>query len=379
VASPANCQGALAQLPASAVIVAAISENQMTRRTAMGAAGAAGVAFLIGGIRPSARGLSDDGVEQAVAATCTMTPAKTVGPYFVDERLNRSDVRETQDGAKLALTMFVFDADNDCTPVEGATVDIWHCNASGLYSDESANGTSGQTWLRGYQTTDSSGKVTFTTIYPGWYSGRAVHIHFKVRVYNGSTETLEFTSQMFFTDDMNTAVFKQAPYSSRTAPDTTDATDNVYGTDGSSLLLAPQSDGAGGYTADFSVGMSRQTSQLNNDSAGGGGTTTTGDTSVDASLSSVKALRTSAGARKLRVKVTSGDAVAVVARLTRNGKTLVKTGSRSLATGTHTFTVTIPGAVKAGAATLRLTFTDAAGNTKTAKRTVHVARRRTSG
>src|SRR5207248_2152746 len=151
----------------------------------------------------------------------------------------------------------------------------------GLYSDESANGTSGQTWLRGYQTTDASGKVTFTTIYPGWYSGRAVHIHFKVRVYNGSTETLEFTSQMFFTDDMNAAAFKQAPYASRPSPDTTDSTDNIYGTDGSSLLLQPQSDGAGGYTAD----------------------------------------------------------------------------------------------VSAGAATLRVTFTDAAGNTKTAKRTVHVAKR----
>ena len=115
----------------------------MNRRAAIGAAGASGVAFLIGGIRPSAGGLFDEGVEQAVAATCVMTPAKTEGPYFVDEKLNRSDIRETQDGGKLALTMYVFDADNDCAPVQGATVDMWHCNASGLYSDESANGTSG--------------------------------------------------------------------------------------------------------------------------------------------------------------------------------------------------------------------------------------------
>jgi protocatechuate 3,4-dioxygenase beta subunit len=337
-------------------------ENKITRRAAMGAAGATGVAVLIGGIRPTARGLSDDGVEQAVAATCVMTPAKTEGPYFVDEKLNRSDIRESQDGAKLVLTMYVFDADNDCAPVQGTTVDIWHCNAAGLYSDESANGTSGQKWLRGYQTTDASGKVTFTTIYPGWYSGRAVHIHFKVRA-----SGLEFTSQLFFTDDMNTAVFKQAPYASRPTPDTTDKTDNIYGTDGSSLLLQPQSDGAGGYTADFSVGVSGGSS---------GSGSTSSDSSVAAALSSVKALRTSAGTRRLRLTVTSSEAVTAVARLTRSGKTLLKTGSRSLAAGKHSFKVTIPSSVRSGAATLRVTFKDAAGNAKTATRTVHVAKRR---
>src|SRR5262249_54783384 len=150
---------------------------------------------------------------EAASGSCVMTVAKTVGPYFVDEKLNRSDVRSnTSDGAvqagiPLTLKLQVFDADNDCAPVSGATVDIWHANAAGLYSDESANGTSGQNWLRGYQTTDSGGAVTFTTIYPGWYTGRTVHIHFKVRVYNGATETLEFTSQLFFTDDMNKQVF----------------------------------------------------------------------------------------------------------------------------------------------------------------------------
>jgi len=268
-------------------MVGAMTETHITRRTAIGAAGTAGVAFLIGGVRPGAHGLLDDGVEQAVAATCVMTPAKTEGPYFVDEKLNRSDIRESQDGAKLALTMYVFDADNDCAPVQGATVDIWHCNASGLYSDESANGTSGQTWLRGYQTTDASGKVTFATIYPGWYSGRAVHIHFKVRA-----SSLEFTSQLFFTDDMNATVFKQSPYSSRPTPDTSDSSDNIYGTDGSSLLLAPQSDGAGGYTADFSVGVS--------------GGSTSGSTSTDSSVSSTTRTSSSrpSGRRSSRPRAT---------------------------------------------------------------------------
>src|SRR4051812_19571517 len=157
-----------------------MTENRnLTRRGALGAAGfagAAGVAYLVGGVRPSGDGsVVDAGTDEAAAATCVMTPAKTVGPYFVDEKLNRSDVRESQPGIPLVLNMFVFDADKDCAPVKGAQVDIWHCNASGKYSDEDDNGTSGQKWLRGFQTTDSSGRVTFTTIYPGWYSGRAIH------------------------------------------------------------------------------------------------------------------------------------------------------------------------------------------------------------
>ena len=338
---------------------------ELTRRQAIGAAGATGVAFLIGGVRPSAAHVLDAGADEAVTAKCVMTPAKTEGPYFVDEKLNRSDVREDQPGVPLRLTMYVFDADNDCAPVKGAQVDIWHANASGRYSDESANGTSGQTWLRGYQATDADGKVTFTTIYPGWYSGRAVHIHFKVRTYSGSTETLEFTSQLFFTDEMNRTVFQQAPYSSRGNPDTTDETDNIYGSDGSSLLLHPQSDGAGGYTADFSVGVSGGSDNSS--------TSAPSDTSVNASLKSLAAVRTAAGTRRLRLRVRSGERVTAVAKLTRAGRTLVRR-SGTLSAGTHTLRTRIPARVKAGGATLRLTLTDAAGNTKTVTRTVHVPR-----
>jgi protocatechuate 3,4-dioxygenase beta subunit len=177
----------------------------MTRRAAVGAAGAGGVALLFAGLRASGGATLLDalGPEQAqAAATCVMTPAKTVGPYFVDEKLQRSDVRSNtgdgavQAGVPLTLRMFVFDAGRDCAPVQGATVDIWHVNAICLYSDVAQNGTSGQNWLRGFQTKDADGLVTFRTIWPGWYTGRAVHIHFKVRVSNGSATTLEFTSQM---------------------------------------------------------------------------------------------------------------------------------------------------------------------------------------
>jgi protocatechuate 3,4-dioxygenase beta subunit len=353
--------------------------DQLTRRHVIGAAGAAGVALLIGGVRPGPGGLFDAGPDEAVAATCVMTPAKTVGPYFVDEELNRSDVREGQAGAPLTLTMYVFDADNDCAPVKGAQVDIWHCNASGLYSDEAANGTSGAKWLRGYQLTDAGGKVEFETIYPGWYSGRTVHIHFKVRVYDGSAETLEFTSQMFFTDAMNSAVFASAPYNTRGAPDTTDASDSIYGSDGGMLLLHPTADGSGGYGAEFSVGVSKATSQIGNDSAGGGapgGPPAPADTAVNAALKSLKVVRAATGARRLRLSITAGEQVKAGVRLSRNGKTLARTAARTLSTGAHSLRVSVPARVSAGPATVRVTFTDSAGNSRTATRTVHLPARR---
>jgi protocatechuate 3,4-dioxygenase beta subunit len=389
----------------------------MTRRAAIGAAGAGGLALLFTGIRGSVGGRALDAlgpdIAEAASASCIMTPAKTVGPYFVDEKLNRSDVRPNtshgavQAGVPLTLRMQIFDADNSCAPVQGATVDIWHANASGLYSDEAANNTSGQNWLRGYQTTDADGLVTFTTIYPGWYSGRAVHIHFKVRIYDGSTETLEFTSQMFFTDAMNASVFTSySPYKDRTpqTPDTTDASDNILGSDAATLTLSPVSDGNGGYTADFSVGVSQTTSQLNNNSGGGPGgpggappgqpptttttgngtttttdpttgssttTTSTADKTVAAALKSATMLRTALGTRQLRLRIKTQEAVTLTAKLVRGNKVLASKKVQ-LATGTTNVKLRIPASASAGAAKLKLTLKDSAGNTKSYARTVHV-------
>jgi protocatechuate 3,4-dioxygenase beta subunit len=134
--------------------------------------------------------------------TCVVRPAATEGPYFVDEKLNRSDIRSdpgtgtVKPGALLALTFNVSRiANGSCTALNGAMVDVWHCDAGGLYSDESTNNTVGQKFLRGYQVTDASGLAAFTTIYPGWYSGRAVHIHFKIRTTTSSGASYEFTSR----------------------------------------------------------------------------------------------------------------------------------------------------------------------------------------
>src|SRR5262249_10953573 len=115
------------------------------------------------------------------APSCVVVPALTEGPYFVDEKLNRSDIRtdpsdsSARPGTPLRINVRVSRlSGSSCTALSGATVDVWHCDAGGLYSDESANNTVGKKFLRSYQTTDANGACAFTTIYPGWYMGRAV-------------------------------------------------------------------------------------------------------------------------------------------------------------------------------------------------------------
>ncbi len=158
--------------------------------------------------------------------SCIVRPELTEGPYFVDEMLNRSDIRidpsdgSIKAGAPLRLTLNVSDVSaNTCSPLAGAQVDVWHCDALGIYSDvtDRSFDTTGQKWLRGYQVTDEYGVVQFTTIYPGWYSGRAVHIHFKIRTDPESDAGYEFTSQFFFDDDLTDKVHAQAPYASEGA------------------------------------------------------------------------------------------------------------------------------------------------------------------
>jgi protocatechuate 3,4-dioxygenase beta subunit len=199
-------------------------------------------------------------------------PAVTEGPYFVDEKLNRSDIRidptdnSVQPGTRLVLNLSVHKTIDGAfwSPLTGAQVDIWHANYQGIYSDEAANGTIGKKFLRGYQVTDQNGAVQFTTVYPGWYSGRTIHLHIKVRAISGSTTTFAFTSQLFFDDAITGQALGQVPYSARGLPDTTNATDSVFtgaSSDGAvqknvgdQLLLAPTKD-ANGYTGTFNIGV----------------------------------------------------------------------------------------------------------------------------
>jgi uncharacterized protein (TIGR03437 family) len=181
----------------------------------------------------------------AQTASCvSAAPAMTEGPYWVDEKLFRSDIRTdpatgvARPGVPLNLTINVQNLASGCATLAGALVYIWHCDAIGIYSDESAYNpgggtgtvvTTGQKFLRGYQITDDSGQVRFLTIYPGWYMGRTIHIHVRVRTYSGSTILDNFTTQLFFDDSTSNAVLAQAPYNTRTTVrDTVNSNDMVY-------------------------------------------------------------------------------------------------------------------------------------------------------
>ncbi len=202
---------------------------------------------------------SDDGsCEGDCPVACVSRPALTEGPYFVDERLNRSDIRSdpsdgsVQAGVPLRLEINVFRPNGStCDPLDGVNVDIWHANSQGVYSDVAENGTVGQKFLRGYQVTDAHGAVEFTTVYPGWYPGRTVHIHFKLRTFSGDQTTYEFTSQLFFDETVTGQVLSQSPYNARGPSDTPNAQDGVFD---EQLLLTPVADGDG-YIATFDIGI----------------------------------------------------------------------------------------------------------------------------
>jgi len=198
-------------------------------------------------------------VAAVAAPSCIVRPALTEGPYFVDEKLNRSDIRsDPTDGAikpglPLHITLNVSSISGSaCTALSGATVDVWHCDAAGVYSDVNDPGfsTKGKKFLRGYQTTDANGQVQFTTIYPGWYSGRAVHIHFKIRTASGH----DFTSQWFFDDSLSDQVFAAVPYAARGARDTRNSNDGIFNGGGQQLVLA-LTPANGGYTTSFDIGL----------------------------------------------------------------------------------------------------------------------------
>jgi protocatechuate 3,4-dioxygenase beta subunit len=230
----------------------------LSRRRLLSLLGAGGVAALAGlPARPSRAEPA-----QAVPA-CVVTPEQTEGPYFVDERLNRADVRSdptdgsVKAGASLVLTLRVFKVgSHGCTPLTGAIVDIWHCDALGVYSDarDSHFDTVGKKFLRGYQVTDANGVVRFTTVYPGWYPGRAVHIHFKVRSGRAAARGYEFTSQLYFDDALTDRVHAQAPYAGRTGQRLRNSGDGIFQHGGVHLLLRPSASGQG-YAANFDIGL----------------------------------------------------------------------------------------------------------------------------
>ena len=236
----------------------------------MGSAAAASVFGCGGTSAPTATSIATPAPSTAAsplagATSCAVRPALTEGPYFVDEKLNRSDIRSdpstnaVKPGATLALAFLVSKVSGSaCSALPNATVDVWHCDALGVYSDATDPGfgsTKGTKFLRGFQTTDANGSAKFTTIWPGWYQGRAVHIHFKIRTTAAGGAVSDFTSQLFFDDALNAQVFAQAPYSQKGSTGwMKNAQDGIYTGGGDKLLLKPTQTGSG-YTATFDIGL----------------------------------------------------------------------------------------------------------------------------
>jgi protocatechuate 3,4-dioxygenase beta subunit len=205
--------------------------------------------------------------------SCAEIPDETGGPYpdvkdmIASTTYQRADITEGKTGTPLTLTLNVVNVADGCTPVVGARVIVWQCDANGVYSEyastqnsdpgQGETGSTTTTYLRGWQVTDSDGNVTFTTIYPGWYTPRVTHIH--LMVYNPSDlKTAVKTTQLCFPDAINQAVYAQASLYPKGQNTTLDAGDMVFGGDGGDLDLVATISGAvtTGYTASLQVGLS---------------------------------------------------------------------------------------------------------------------------
>jgi len=242
--------------------------KEISRRQALGVLALAGANAVLGcGGGQAATTSTTSTSATGSSASCTITPEGEEGPYFVDDSdtgFNRSDIRSNLDGSNsqtgipLTLSIYVYDSQNSCAAMANVQVDIWHCNASGIYSAEDVESTTGETWLRGYQLTDSNGLATFVTIIPGWYQGRTTHIHLRVRSsYDSTTTGGTNTTQLFFPQDtidtINTTI---SHYSAEGTNPTTNAADHVYSreVDGGNILTL-NGDTTNGYTATFKINL----------------------------------------------------------------------------------------------------------------------------
>jgi protocatechuate 3,4-dioxygenase beta subunit len=234
---------------------------------------------LLGGLGAAAAGLSlaacgDDGsaagATTAVAATeataataCILSPEVTEGPYWIDGTLTRRNITEGRPGLPLLLDLQVVDA-KTCSPIPKADVELWHCDAAGVYSGFEAASTGGPPggggatdetrYLRGHQRADASGHARFVTIYPGWYRGRTPHIHLKVHVGGDVVHT----GQVFMSERITARVYRQAPYRANGPADTSHAADMIYAQAGgarSQLKLARRTEGRRGYRGTIVLGV----------------------------------------------------------------------------------------------------------------------------
>jgi protocatechuate 3,4-dioxygenase beta subunit len=266
--------------------------QHLTRRQALAAAGALGLGASAYGVlgcggetatSTTATSTSNTATEAAAGGSCVLTPEQTEGPYYIEESLIRSDITEGREGTPLELQLTVQDA-TSCEPIADATVEVWHCDAVGVYSgfgdadggeggggapdrppgDEAGDPPDGpppggdggneptgdERFLRGGQRSDADGGVTFRTVYPGWYQGRTTHIHVKVHVSGDEVHT----GQLYFDPSATESVYRAAPYADHGQPDMTNGDDGIY-RDGGDRSLLTLSRAGEGYVGRLTLGV----------------------------------------------------------------------------------------------------------------------------
>jgi protocatechuate 3,4-dioxygenase beta subunit len=250
----------------------------MSRRTLLGSVGALSGLTLLGcssgGSDSAAAGTTSastaTGTTAATTSTttttttspgsCVLIPQETVGPYPLFNDIasaavyQRDDITEGKTGVPLRLTLNIVNVSNQCAPILTAMVYVWHCDKDGYYSGYNQSGADlrGQTFLRGVLATDTNGRVTFNTIYPGWYPGRATHIHFRVYL----ALDLQATSQLAFPNDITSAVYTTSLYAAKGQNPTMPTNDGIF-SDGVTYQMAAVTPNTttGGFDAELTVGI----------------------------------------------------------------------------------------------------------------------------
>jgi protocatechuate 3,4-dioxygenase beta subunit len=212
------------------------ASSELSRRRLLRQAGALGLVAAASGVLDTAPAAA----AQTAVSGLTLTPEQEEGPFYVAIERIRKDITEGKPGVPLQLKVKVVTAAGK--PIAKAACDIWQCDATGVYGDESSENTVGKTWLRGVQFTDAQGLAGFTTIYPGHYQGRATHIHIKVHV-GGKAAGARYagghvahTGQLLFDDTISTQVYRQAAYAGDTATRVPNGQDHVYAEQGGSVM-----------------------------------------------------------------------------------------------------------------------------------------------
>jgi protocatechuate 3,4-dioxygenase beta subunit len=227
-----------------------MDETPITRRGSLLKLGGLLAGLAAGGWRAApSEGAGPAGVASG-AVGCVLTPEQTEGPYYIPNEKVRRTITEGRPGTPLTLRLAVVNA-STCKPIKGAAVDVWHADASGVYSGF-GQGAASRTFMRGIQRTNAAGVATFRTVYPGWYMGRTVHIHVKVHLGGNVVHT----GQLYFPDSLTDAVYERAPYDRRPDRDTRNATDSVFRNGGRRSMLSVRRQGAV-YVARITMGVHR--------------------------------------------------------------------------------------------------------------------------